>query len=81
VREAHKAFHFNMHFGRAAGFNMYHNTLGLEKTLCAAMGGWSQKDVVDTFYHKKSPLELASRVYYELAFRKSILGWTLGAQL
>ena len=77
VKEAHKAFQFNMHFGRAAGFNMYCNTMHLEKELVAAMGGWKQYDVIDKHYHKKSPLELVSRVFYEQACRKDILGWTL----
>ena len=79
VREASKTFAFNMHFGRAAGFNMYHNTLFLTRSLCAVMGGWRDSDVINTHYHKLSPLELDTSVRFELAIRASnpMFNWAL----
>jgi hypothetical protein len=70
-------FAFTMHFGRAAGFNLLHNTLMLERTLCAAAGGWRHGDVIDKHYHVRSPLELA--VNFRLAFLRlaSLLPWKL----
>jgi hypothetical protein len=69
---------FSLHFGRAAGFNLLHNTLMLDKPLCAAAGGWRVHDVIDEHYHKQCPLELAVRIHYELLRRTELTKWQLG---
>ena len=69
---------FSLHFGRAAGFNLLHNTLMLDKPLCAAAGGWRTHDVIDKHYHKQSPLELAVRIHYDLLRRAELTKWELG---
>ena len=69
---------FSMHFGRGAGFNLLHNTLMLDKPLVAAAGGWRARDVIDEHYHKRSPLELAVRIYYDLLQRAELTKWELG---
>ena len=70
-------FDFSMHFGRGCGFNLYHNTLMLDRSLCAAAGGWVAGDVLDVHYHRRSPLELAARIRYELLQRSALVGWHL----
>ncbi len=71
-------FSWNMHFGRATGFNLLHNVLHLDRHLVAAAGGWKYSDVIAKHYHEATPLELAVDV--RLAFLKlRFLGWTLPA--
>ena len=70
-------FHFTMHFGRAAGFNLLHNTMMLDRDLCAAAGGWVHQDIIGKHYHKSSPLELAVRIRLDLLSKASQLKWSL----
>jgi hypothetical protein len=71
------AFSFNMHFGRGCGFNILHNTLMLDKPLCAAAGGWRAGDILDDHYHRRSPLELAVRIRFEFLQRCALMNWRL----
>ncbi len=72
-----KMFSFSMHFGRAAGFNMLHNTLMVERNLCAAAGGWRHGDVLDKHYHVRSPLELAVNIRMAFTRTAELLRWKL----
>jgi hypothetical protein len=70
-------FSFNMHFGRGCGFNILHNTLMLDKPLCAAAGGWRAGDILDDHYHRRSPMELAVRIRFEFLQRCALMNWQL----
>jgi hypothetical protein len=72
-----EVFSFSLHFGRAAGFNLLHNTLMVERQLCAAAGGWRHGDVIDKHYHTPSPLELAVRIRLEFVRLAALLHWKL----
>jgi hypothetical protein len=66
-----------MHFGRGAGFNLLHNSLMIDRQLCAAAGGWRHGDVIDLHYHKRSPLELAVRIRLSIMQNGALMKWTL----
>jgi hypothetical protein len=72
-----KLFDFNMHFGRAVGFNLLRNDIHLDRTLAAAAGGWKHKDVVEKHYHIHSPLALAVDIRLELMRVAPLMGWSL----
>lgn len=72
-----KLFDFNMHFGRAVGFNLLRNDIHLDRTLAAAAGGWKHKDVVEKHYHKHSPLALAVDIRLDLLKLAPLMNWTL----
>jgi len=72
-----KLFDFNMHFGRAVGFNLLRNDVHLDRGLAAAAGGWKHKDVVEKHYHIHSPLALAVDIRLELMRVAPLMGWSL----
>jgi hypothetical protein len=71
------AFSFSLHFGRGAGFNLLHNSLYVERALCAAAGGWRHGDVIDKHYHTRSPLELAVNLRLAFVRLAPLLKWKL----
>ena len=77
VAHSTNLFSFSMHFGRGAGFNLLHNSLMIDRQLCAAAGGWRHGDVIDLHYHKRSPLELAVRIRLSLMQTGALMKWTL----
>jgi hypothetical protein len=70
-------FSFTLHFGRAAGFNLLHNTLMVDRELCAAAGGWRHGDVLDKHYQVRSPLELAVSIRAQFIHKAELLRWKL----